>query len=63
MPKKGKNDLKIGHNMYYGDIYHFPKFRQNLPKNDDFFGKKKRNFLNFTSRFPLFKLRRKRIRA
>ena len=34
MSKKGQNDLKFGHKMHYGDFNHFPKFCQNLFKND-----------------------------
>ena len=44
MPKNGKNDLKFGHNMHYGDSNHFLKFWQNLSKNADLMAKKQAFF-------------------
>ena len=39
MSKNGKNIPKFGHKMHYGDSNYFPKFCQNLSKNDDFLAK------------------------
>ena len=63
MPKNGCNHLKFGHNMYYDDFYHFPKFCQNLLKNGDFFAKKHTNFSNFTARFLVRSFQRKKFQV
>ena len=53
MPKNSQNDLKLGHNMHYGDFNRFLKFWQNLSKNVDLMAKKQA-FLNLTAQFFFF---------